>query len=128
MSAHYRSNLWRLGPLAAITLTLLIAFFSVVSASRHFGGNGPDGVQYPLATQGNCAPYLFGRVYVDGAPVSGALLTLEYLTRTITATTLTVEDHGHDPRFTTQPTDVRDRQMRTAGQVADPTLMGAVQQ
>jgi alpha-tubulin suppressor-like RCC1 family protein len=86
MSAYHSSRVWRIGSLVAITLTLFTAFFSGVYGSRHYGGNGPDGVQYSLANT-DCVPFLFGRVYSDGVPVSGAVVRLTHLTQTLAVTT-----------------------------------------
>ncbi|MCL4826738.1 MAG: hypothetical protein KJZ95_05180 [Caldilinea sp.] len=73
--------------LAVPLIATLMLGVGVALAGRHYGGNGPDGTPNPLAAHGNCAPYLFGRVNVDGVAVSDAEVTLRYLTHTLTTTT-----------------------------------------
>ncbi|MFN3333746.1 MAG: calcium-binding protein, partial [Caldilinea sp.] len=75
--------------LAVPLIATLMLGVGVALAGRHYGGNGPDGTPNPLSNHGNCAPYLFGRVYVNGVAVGNAHITLyyQYLTQTLTTTT-----------------------------------------
>lgn len=76
--------------LAVPLIATLMLGVGVALAGRHYGGNGPDGTPNPLSNHGNCAPYLFGRVYVNGVAVGNAHITLyyQYLTQTLTTTTV----------------------------------------
>ena len=76
--------------LAVPLIAALLLGVGVALAGRHYGGNGPDGTPNPLSNHGNCAPYLFGHVYVDGVAVGDAEITLyyHYLPQTLTTTTV----------------------------------------
>ena len=93
------SNVWRIGKVAVVTLILMTTLFvglaltpGVADAARHIGGNGPDA--YPPFA--NCGAFVWGRAYVEGKTVANAVVTMSYLTRSITTTTLYLPQFEND--------------------------------
>lgn len=100
MFAQKLSTVWRIGKVAVVVLILMATLFvslaltpGVAQAGRHIGGNGPDA--YPPFA--NCGSYVWGRAFGrNGESVANAVVTMSYLTRSITTTTLYLPQFEND--------------------------------